>query len=63
MQCKAVGYRQVDLMSAWTKIHSESFTENILPTKYLYSRNQCQVHLYKPFSSLQLNLSVKKVIR
>ena len=25
------------------KICSESFTKNILPTKYLYGRNQCQV--------------------
>ena len=27
------------------KIYSESFIETILPTKYLYGRNQCQVQL------------------
>ena len=37
------------------KIYSESFIENILPTKYLHGRNQCQVQFYKPFSSLQQN--------
>ena len=37
------------------KIYSESLIENILPTKYLYGRNPCQVQFYKPFSSLQLN--------
>ena len=37
------------------KIYSESFIEHILPTKYLYGRNQCQVQFYEPFSSLQLN--------
>ena len=37
------------------KIYSESSVENILPTKYLYGRSQCQVQFYKPFASLQLN--------
>ena len=44
------------------KIHSESFTENILPTKYLYGRNQCQVQFYKPSSSLQLNWDMKCIL-
>ena len=44
------------------KIYSESFTENILPTKYLYGRNQCQVQFYKPFSSLQLNWDMKCIL-
>ena len=35
------------------KIYSESFIENILPTEYLYSRNQCQVQ----FMSLFLHFS------
>ena len=37
------------------KINSESLIRNILPRKYLYGSNQCQVQFYKPFSSLQLN--------
>ena len=37
------------------KIYSESLIENILPRKYLYGSNQCQVQFYKPFSSLQLH--------
>ena len=37
------------------KIYSESLIGNILPRKYLYGSNQCQVQFYKPFSSLQLN--------
>ena len=28
------------------KIHSESVIENILPTKYLYGPNQCQIQFY-----------------
>ena len=28
------------------KIYFESFIENILPTEYLYGRNQCQVQFY-----------------
>ena len=44
------------------KIYSESFIENILPTKYLYGRNQCQVQFYKPFSSLQLNWDMKCIL-
>ena len=35
-------------------ICSESLIENILPTKYLYGHNQCQVQFYKPFSSTKL---------
>ena len=31
------------------KIYSESFIENILPTKYLYGRNQCKVQFYTEF--------------
>ena len=55
--------RQIDMMSAWTiKIYSESFIENILPAKYLYGRNQCQVQFYKPFSSLQLNWDMKCIL-
>ena len=38
-----------------SKIYSESLIGNILPRKYLYGSNQCQVQFYKPFSSLQLN--------
>ena len=30
------------------KMYSESFIGNILPTKYLYGRNQCQVQ-FKSF--------------
>ena len=37
------------------KIYSESLIDNILPTKYPYGRNQCQVQFYKPFSSLKIN--------
>ena len=37
------------------KIYSKSLIENILKTKYLYGRNQCQVQIYKPYSSLQLH--------
>ena len=44
------------------KIYSESFIENILPIKYLYGRNQCQVQFYKPFSSLQLNWDMKCIL-
>ena len=40
------------------KMYSESFIENILPTKYLCGRNQCQVQFYKP-SSLQLSWDMK----
>ena len=43
MQCRAVGYRQVEMMTAWT---IKCLTEKILPTKYLYGRNQCQVKFY-----------------
>ena len=40
MQCRAFGYRKVEMISAWgNKIYSESFIEKILPTKYLYGRN------------------------
>ena len=46
MQCGAVGSSQVDMDS---KIYSQSFIENILPTKYLYGRNQCQVKSMSPF--------------
>ena len=28
------------------KIYSESSTENILPTRYLYGRNQCQAFFF-----------------
>ena len=35
------------------KVYSESFIENILPTKYLYGRNQCPVQ----FKSLFLHVS------
>ena len=60
MQCRAVGYRQVEMMSGMDhKIHFESLTENILPTKYLYVCNQCQVQFYKPFSLLQINWDMK----
>ena len=38
------------------KIYSESVIDNILPTKYLYGRNQCQVLFYKHFNSPQLKL-------
>ena len=31
------------------KIYSESFIENILPTKYLHSRNQCPVQFMSLF--------------
>ena len=41
------------------KMYPESFIENILPRKYLYGRNQCQVQFYKPSSSLQLNWDMK----
>ena len=44
------------------KIYSENFTENILPTKYPYGRNQCQVQFYKPSSSLQLNWDMKCIL-
>ena len=44
------------------KIYSESFIESILPTKYLYGRNRCQVQFYKPFSSLQLNWDMKCIL-
>ena len=44
------------------KIYSESFIQNILPTKYLYGRNQCQVQFYKPSSSLQLNWDMKCIL-
>ena len=54
MQCRAVGYRQVEMMSD-NKIYSESLIENILPTKFLYGRKQCQAQFHKPFSLLQLN--------
>ena len=30
------------------KIYSESFNQNVLPTEYLYGRNQCHVQCYKP---------------
>ena len=36
------------------KIYSETLIENILPTKYLYDRSQCQLQFYKPCSSLHL---------
>ena len=44
------------------KMYSESFIENILPTKYLYGRNQYQVQFYKPPSSLQLNWDMKCIL-
>ena len=44
------------------KMYSESFIENILPTKYLYGRNQCEVQFYKPSSSLQLNWDMKCIL-
>ena len=44
------------------EIYSKSFIENILPTKYLYGHNQCQVQFYKPFSSLQLNWDMKCIL-
>ena len=44
------------------KISSKSYIENILLTKYLYGRNQCQVQFYEPFSSLQLNWDTKCIL-
>ena len=44
------------------KIYSESFTENILPTKNLYDRDQSQVRFFKPSSSLQLNWDMKCIL-
>ena len=44
------------------KIYSKSLIENILPTKYLYNRNQCQVQFYKPSSSLQLNWDMECIL-
>ena len=44
------------------KIYSESFIETILPTKYLYGCNQCQVQFYEPFSSLPLNWDMKCIL-
>ena len=32
-----------------SKIYSKSFIENILPIKYLYGRNQCQVQFMSLF--------------
>ena len=62
MHCGAVGSSQVDMMSAWSiKYTLESFIEDILPTKYLYGRNQCQVQ-FEPFSSLQLNWDMKCIL-
>ena len=46
MQCRAVESSQVDMDN---KIYSESFIENILPTKYLHGRNQCQVQFMRIF--------------
>ena len=44
------------------KTYSESFIENILPTKYLYGHTQCHVQLYKPSYSLQLNWDMKCIL-
>ena len=49
MQCGTVGSSQVDMMSAWTINILQSFIENILPTKYLHGRNQCQVQFMSLF--------------
>ena len=47
---RAVGSGQVDIMSAWTiKYTLRVFVENILPTKYLYGCNQCQVQFMSLF--------------
>ena len=62
MQCRVVGYRQVEMMSAWTIKCSLSFIKNILPTKYLYGPNQYQVQFYKPSSSLQRNWDMKCIL-
>ena len=62
MQYGAVGSSQVDMMSAWTIKYTQSFTENILPTKYLYDPSQYQVQFYKPFSLLQLNWDTKCIL-
>ena len=44
------------------KIYSESFIRNILQTKYLYGRNQCQGQFHKSSSSLQLNWDMKCIL-
>ena len=62
MQSRAAGYRQVDMMSAWTVKYTLRVSLKISCPQSIYGSNQRQVQFYKLFSSLQLNWDMKCIL-